>query len=255
MFEEGGHWYERDGTPRYEVPKKNGELRSVTLRDARKLLLVPSTTTVTKIVSKPAVVTYLQKEAIKATMNSKKIWGESDDEFIARMLKEASRHAEEASEEGTRIHDAIETKALGNTPPAEYAEQVAAARAELKRLFPEVDDWLTEVSFAHESGYGGKVDVHSPSTGILVDWKTKDGVLDKRMAYDQNIQLGSYQQGLLLPEAPCANIFISRTHRGQIASHVWPVEDVIYGREVFNATLELWKKIKKYDPSFTKCAK
>jgi hypothetical protein len=33
---EGGHFYDRDGTPRYEVVGSNGKVRPATLRDARK---------------------------------------------------------------------------------------------------------------------------------------------------------------------------------------------------------------------------
>ena len=50
-------------------------------------------------------------------------------------------------------------------------------KAELRRLFPDVDDWRAEDSFGHESGFGGKVDLHSPSTGIVVDYKGKDAGL------------------------------------------------------------------------------
>ena len=97
-----------------------------------------------------------------------------------------------------------------------------AAPSAITAEFPGVADWIAEASFAHESGYGGKVDLHSPSTGIVVDYKGKDGdfsELDtygkpKKLAWDQHWQLGAYQVGLRLPNADCANVFFSRTHPG-----------------------------------------
>ena len=35
------HWYSRDGRPAYEVESAKGMMRPTTLRDARKLGLVP----------------------------------------------------------------------------------------------------------------------------------------------------------------------------------------------------------------------
>jgi hypothetical protein len=138
-----------------------------------------------------------------------------------------------------------------------------AAQAELKRLFPHVSDWVTEKAFAHPMGYGGKCDLHSPSTGIVVDYKTKDGDFSdgKKLAWDQDWQLAAYQIGLGLAGGrsgaddlsdfhPCAAIFISRTHPGRVASHTWNENDIRQGWQVFHAALQLWKLLKGYDGGF-----
>jgi len=53
---ESVHWYRADdGKPQYTVPAKDGSLRPTTLRDARKMNLLPSVTTVMKIAAKPAI--------------------------------------------------------------------------------------------------------------------------------------------------------------------------------------------------------
>ena len=46
---ESGHWYTRGGEPAYTVTGKNGKERNTTLRDARTMNLVPSVTTVLKV--------------------------------------------------------------------------------------------------------------------------------------------------------------------------------------------------------------
>ena len=93
-----------------------------------------------------------------------------------------------------RIHDACEQLVKTGTCPDKYRLHADAAVAELHRLFPEVNDWVAEKSFAHPLGFGGKCDLHSPSTGIIVDYKTKDGDFSdgKRLHYDQHWQLAAY---------------------------------------------------------------
>jgi hypothetical protein len=48
----------------------------------------------------------------------------------------------------------------------------------------------------------------------------------------------------------CANIFVSRTHPGCIASHVWSADDIAYGWDVFSHALNLWRVLKRYDPRY-----
>jgi hypothetical protein len=134
---------------------------------------------------------------------------------------------------------------------------VAAVRIRLDELFPGVTDWIAEKSFAHDDGYGGKVDLHSPSTGIVVDYKGKDGDFSdgKKLAYDQHWQLGGYRRGLSLPRGNvAANLFVSRTHPGKVAHHVWTAKDVDDGEDVFLAALSLWKRLRNYDPAQLRAA-
>ena len=57
---ESGHWYTKDGTPAYTTMGKTGE-RNTTLRDARKLGLLPSVTTIIGQLSKTGLNTWLQQ--------------------------------------------------------------------------------------------------------------------------------------------------------------------------------------------------
>jgi hypothetical protein len=253
MFD-SSHWYTRTGAPAYEVAAAKGAMRPTTLRDARKLGLVPSVTTVLSVVAKPQLVAWQVRQGILAALTLPRIEGEPEDAYLARIKADGEQQVKDAAEEGTRIHDAIECAFKGHTYPADYRPHVEAARAALAEAFPGVTDWVAEASFAHESGYGGKVDLHSPSTGIVVDWKGKDGDFSdaKRLAYDQHWQLAAYQRGLGLPRNACANGFVSRTHPGKVKLHVWSKEEIEEGDRVFMAALELWRCIKGFDPSFTR---
>jgi hypothetical protein len=271
-MEESGHWYNRDGSPCYEVRGNNGKMRAFNLRWDRGLGAVPSVTTVLKIIDKPALTNWLVDQGIMAALTLPRVDGEPEDAYIARVRDDSKQQAIKAAQEGTRIHDAIEHywKTGGYVDGYELHTQAAVAR--IRELFPNVNDWVAEVSFAHPLGFGGKVDLHSPSTGIVVDYKGKDGDFTdgKRLAYDQHWQLAAYQVGLGLaakcflqsdsnPELdaewydgfhPCANIFVSRTHPGYAVSHGWSSEEIRSAWKIFSATLFLWKLLKNYDGSF-----
>lgn len=250
--QESQHWYDRCGVPCYQQRTQKGGLRATDLRDARKLGLVPSVTTVLSVLAKDALTTWKVRQGILAALTLTREPGEDDDCFLARVMEDSKAQAKAAAEEGSRIHDACECALKGLPYPDTYGPHVAAVREELARLFPDVTDWVAEQSFAHLSGYGGKVDLHSPSTGIVVDYKGKDGDFTdgKKLAYDQHYQLAAYQAGLILPPNVCANIFVSRTHPGKVASHVWKAEEVQAGWTVFERALGLWKAIKCFDSSF-----
>lgn len=256
-MDDGGHWYRRDGSPCYEIPTKAGGLRPVNLRWDRGLCLVPSVTTVTRIIDKPQLNKWRRRQTALAALTLPRLPGESDEAFLDRVDEDAAAQVKAAAEEGTRVHDACERHYKGLSVPEAYRKHVDGVARLVAETFPHVTDWVAEASFAHEAGYGGKVDLHSPSTGIVVDFKGKDGDFSdgKKLAYDQHWQLGAYQRGLLLPRAECANVFFSRTHPGEARIHVWPEPDVAAGAAIFGRALALWKLLKGYDPAFTRAEK
>lgn len=253
--DDGGHWYDRAGNPCYEqVSKSSGRVRNTTLRDARKLLLVPSVTTVLGVLAKPQLEVWKVKQGILAALTLPRKLDETDDAYLARCFEDSKAQAIAAAEEGTRIHDACENAVKGLPYPDKYRLHVSGAMAALANLFPGVTDWVAEMSFADESGYGGKIDLHSPSTGIVADYKSTDERFgsEKRFHYDQYIQLAAYQDGLKFPRTECANIFVSRTEPGVAFIHKWSAEEIEEGSRIFKASLALWKLLRKFDPAFTR---
>jgi hypothetical protein len=260
--ESGGHWYTRDGTPAYTT---NG--RDTTLRDARKLQLVPSVTTFLNVLAKPALTAWLVNQGIMAALTMPRVDGESERTYIARILSDSKAQSLAAAQEGSRIHDAIECSFKGRVYPDKYIKHVVAAREAIAKQYPQVDDWVSEASFAHPLGFGGKCDLHSPSTGIIVDYKTKDGDFSdgKKLAYDQHYQLAAYQVGLglrnimhnepslpsLTRAAPGSALFVSRTHPGAVSLHEWPSDEMEQGWGIAVICLQLWKLTKGFDPGWT----
>jgi hypothetical protein len=244
------HWYDRHGNPKYTVIGKNGKERDTTLADARRLQLVPSVTTILDVLNKPALSDWKVKQGIMAALTLPRLDGEDDERFINRVVTDSRQQAIQAAEEGNRIHAAIEAHYSGQLGWEDYALHVDAVIGLLYKTFPDIDDWVAEKSFASTWGYGGRLDLHSPSTGIVVDFKTKDMAPgdNKKLAYDQHYQLAAYKVGMHLKRGVGANVFISRTHPGYAEIHVWSEEDIEKGWEVFASALACWQAIKGYVP-------
>ena len=246
---ESGHWYTLAGQPAYTVKSANGLDRPTTLADARKLALVPSVTTIQKIKAAPALTNWLIEQAILSALTLPRIDGESERDYIARVKVDGQAQGKEAAAEGTRIHNAIKAHFLGGTSP-HYAAHVTGALQAIAAHFPGVTDWVSEASFADQNGYGGKVDLHSPSTGIVIDYKGKDlspNDPPKDLVYgNHREQLAAYHRGLNLPTNRCANLFVSRTHPGYCVMQVSTIEQIAHGWKVFEALLRVWQAENKF---------
>ena len=242
---ESVHWYGQDGSPQYTVKAKDGSDRPATLRDARKFNLVPSVTTVMKIMAKPGLDVWKNEQLLLAAMTLPRKETETEKEFIARIVADSKETGKQAAEKGTRIHESIERWYVGERD-VEHLETAKAFELAVFQHFKTdpFEKWKTETAFASPLGFGGKVDLHTMTgQGIVVDAKTKDfGPDDKVDAYDEMLmQLAAYRQGLERPNARCANVFASRTHPGLIKIVEWSEEDLQKGWEMFQCLLRFWK--------------
>ena len=87
--------------------------------------------------------------------------------------------------------------------------------------------------------------------GLILDWKTKDSEFDDKtkLAYpDHGMQLAAYREGLKMPNAICANVFISPSAKVRI--HIWDEEELRKLWRKFTLALELWQIDRNYDSSF-----
>jgi hypothetical protein len=246
---ESVHWYRQDGGPQYTVAAKDGSDRPTTLRDARKMDLVPSVTTIMKVAAKPGLEQWKLEQMLLAAMTLPRNHDESEKSYIARIVFDSKESGKQAAEKGTRIHESIESWMNGSR----NVRHESTARAFEESIFNHFkthpdQPWLTERSFASSLGFGGKVDLycaadeHAP-LGIVLDAKTKDfGPEDKIDAYDEHLmQLAAYRHGLGVPHARCGNVFCSRTHPGLVKVIEWSEEELVKGWEMFQALLRFWK--------------
>ena len=170
---ESVHWYGQDGSPQYTVKAKDGSDRPTTLRDARKMNLLPSVTTILKVAAKPGLDVWKNEQLLLAALTLPRIDGESEKSFIARVVADSKETGKRAAERGTRVHESIEAWFEG-VRPVEHDEIAKAFEESIFNHFKThpFQPWQTETSFASELGYGGKVDLHNEDW--VCDFKTTD---------------------------------------------------------------------------------
>jgi hypothetical protein len=132
---------------------------------------------------------------------------------------------------------------------ADMVEYQMGVGEEVKKIFGE-PTWISEKSFACELGFGGKLDLHTADgDGVVIDFKTKEFTDPAKVdAYDEHLmQLAAYRLGLNLPQARCANIFVSVTEPGLVVTKEWSEEDLQRGEEMFFHLLKYWQAKNKHE--------
>lgn len=248
IVSESTHWYTAEGQPFYEIENKSkpGEMRAVTLRDAKKLGLFPSVTSILKIIAQPGLQQWIQQQILLAAATSPYKRSEmSADEWASKVLADAQEQAEKARQKGVEIHGAIEKYLSGQTIEERIVPFVIPVIQEMEKRGM-LENRKVEHSFANPLGFGGKIDYHNDA--VLIDFKSKEfDDLTKKLAWDEHsYQLAGYRYGLHMPHLKCFNVFISTNVPGLFQFYEWTEEDLKKGLEVFLAALTLWKRIKLY---------
>jgi hypothetical protein len=242
---ESAHWYTKDGTPAYEVKAKNGQMRSTTLRDAKKYGYIPSVTTIIRCAASPGLDRWKQEQVLYCALTTSQRQGESEQDYLRRIMDDSREQGKKASERGTLIHAAIEGSYEGRGDGI-YPKHVQGVKTALEARYG-AQNWVAEKTFSSPLGFGGKTDLCAP--GIVVDVKTKEFSPDNLpKAYDEHqMQLAAYRTGLGMSFAKCANIFVSATHPGLVHIHEWTEEDMEQGWEMFVSLLRFWYAKTKLD--------
>lgn len=244
---ESTHWYDRDGTPCYEVMGKNGKMRPATLADARKFGWYPGVTSIIRCAAAPALQTWKEKQVMLAALTLPRLNGELDDDFCKRVIADSQEHAKEAREQGTEIHAAIQGHFEGKAPDEEMWPFVKGVVTRIKKVFNE-QNWRAEKACSHESGFGTKADLFSGAA--LIDFKSKDFVeSDILETYDEHhMQLAATRMALNAPLAKCAICYVSRTVPGLAYICIVEEEKLIQGWQMFQGLLSYWQAKNNYFP-------
>lgn len=251
---EGGHWYTREGEPLYQIPKADGEgMRPVTLRDARKLKLVPGVSGILNCAAKPGLDRWLQEQVLLAALTLPRGSTEPEETWLERVRVDSKETGKKAADRGTAIHKAIqEWYDVGYCEP-EYGVFCQSVSSALHKWTPSV--FIPEKSFACPMGFGGKVDLQAYE-GFVADAKTKeftgeDLASGKQLAWDDHcMQLSAYRYGLNMPKARCANVFVSVNEPGLVILHEWTEEELERGWRMFLALLQFWQAKNRYNSSW-----
>jgi len=253
---DNAHWYQRDGEPLHSVLSAKGEPRPTTVRDARKLGLLPSVTNVLGVINKPELVEWKMTQAVLAALTLPRLEGEDLGVFAKRVVEDAQSQVKGAAEFGSAFHAGAEL--VANTLEVDQAGPYAAwlnlhrdwFQANCVRVL-----WTERVLVNAELGYAGTADLlveHQQHGLTLVDYKTQ-GVKPgyKPRAYGSwGQQLAAYRRAIGKPMA-CMNVIVNSTEPSALVEHVWSEDELRSGLESFEAALVIWRNEKSYDPRLT----
>jgi hypothetical protein len=236
---DAGHWYDSDGNPAYTIIGKNGVERNTTLRDARKLSLVPSVTTIIAAANAPALVEWKINQAILSALTATRCEEETEADFVSRIKADAKEQAKKAAERGTQIHAYVQDWLEGNEVE-QGSDAYPFCSSANETIFKEVgfQEWICEKSFSTER-YGGKADLHNSL--YLIDIKTKTWTdKDKLDIWESHLmQLAAYRHGLNIPDAKCGILYVHQDTAESVL--LWADEDKLkQGMGMFNGLLDFY---------------
>jgi len=234
---ESGHFYLPNGDTAYRIVGKNGKERNTTVKDAREHGLLPSVTTIIGCASKPALDVWKQQQAILSALTLPRLEGESEEDWLSRVVADSKETAKQAAERGTQIHGVIEAFYEGIYIP-ELPPYVRAVESAINEHFGS-QLWISEKSFAY-GGFGGKCDLVAKS-GFVVDFKTTEKDLDKLdYFFDHQMQLSAYRQGFEMPKARCAIVYVNALQNKAKLVEI-PEDDLRIGWECFTHLLAFYR--------------
>ena len=250
---DSAHWYQRDGVPMHVVPSAKGDMRPATLRDARKLGLLPSVTNVLGVINKPELTRWLQEQAVIAALTLPRIDGESEDAFAQRVAADSLTTRDGAADFGTAVHHGAER--VAQTLEVDPADPVAPWLNHYRDWFQTNCArlvWTERCLVSLDLGFAGTADLlmeHRQHGLCLIDLKTqgvKPGM--KASAYKSwCYQLAAYRHALGEP-ITCLNLIINSREASPPVEHRWNEEDVQRGWTAFQAARTLWMVEKDYNP-------
>lgn len=259
---EGGHWYDRQGNPCYEVKARNGSMRPTTLRDAKSKDLVPSVTTILKTAAQPGLDAWKAEQLLHAALTLPRREQESEQDYAKRVISDSREQSMKARDKGTEIHAMVERWFCGFSGVKWDMKVLDGIHFELHRLnLPSAPaNWTAENTFASPLGFGGKVDLYNAEA--VIDFKTKSNWKEgDKLGYDEHaMQLAAYDAGLrnaqlcdgriiesnrpdwgvqIFEFRRHINIFISTEEPGKVQAVEWEETERYWS--MFSALLTFWK--------------
>lgn len=250
----GGHWYAKDGTPTHTVLSAKGEPRPTTIRDARKLGLLPSVTGILDVLYSFGLEDWKLEQVALAAARTPKAEGETDAYWVGRVKAAAFAQVDNARDLGSKIHGALEAHEKGEPfdPAMEvYVKPVIDWQAGTGIRFVGVEKVVVNL----REGFAGTCDklfVYGGAGVGALDYKSKKTTPGRKVeAYtNQGMQLAAYiatEFGVdRLDDALAANVFISTTEPGRIEVVKHANLRQLY--DTFLHCCAIWRMNKNYDP-------
>ncbi|SRR5216683_1681300 len=244
------HFYTKDGKPMYFVERSDGNgTRPTTLRDARKLGLLPSPTSILRVLHKQGLVDWLIEQACLAVLTAPKMEGEELDAFVGRVLhteRQQDEQAQQARDRGTQIHAAIDLVLNGAPCPAGLEPFVLSAIEAMKNF----GECMATEKVVVGDRCAGRLDaifLHN-ETRTIVDVKTATNPPTKGSWLEHKLQLAFYASAIQDFKGPIqtANVYIGTKEPGIVVVDVHTDWRETYERG-FKPLLDYWCFVNNYD--------
>jgi len=247
--QEGGHWYSPTGELVTQVPSADGKkLVTTTLRQARKLGLFPSVTTILKSISSYGLVNWQIENGIKTAYMNPPMKDETEDNWLDRIIEESREITRHAAERGTEIHAAIEKYLESGKLPK---DDVLKASCQGVKGLLDGSKYEVETPFCSKRlGWAGRADITTEHS--VIDIKTVE--MNKKSYswpyFKHGLQLAAYAMGLNMHSARLINIYVCRLS-GTCKAIEWGI-DTRYAPEelkrAYGHLYEAWVIEKRFDP-------
>lgn len=221
--EKGSHYYLKDGTPFYEIARKDGKgMRPVRITDAFKVGAYRSATNVLGILDKPGLDGWKQEQCVISALTLPRLDGENEHAFAERVMVDADEQSKKARDSGTRLHELcagwlVSGRIAVSDDEEEYSR--ASGNPSMAALLAPFQAWCQSnlnpvsgllmppesVMINHEHAYAGRLDwpVRMADSSIaIIDCKTQDVKRDdkdnpKPVFYDEwPMQLAAYSRSI-----------------------------------------------------------
>lgn len=246
------HWYTPGGEASHTIIGANGDPRPTTLRDARKLGLLPSVTSILNVLSKPGLEAWKQEQAILAALTLPRNDGESSDDFARRVVLDMDVQVETAAKFGTAIHAAIDAVNLHGRAArfgvdvGPWMEYYSAWRdASIVRF-------IASEEVVVGAGYAGRYDLlaeHAEHGVVLVDYKTQKIKPGGKPNWYESwaCQLAAYRAGARR-KCHCLSLVIDSAKAAPPIERLWTDKELHDGLEIFLAAKTIWQRQRGYSP-------
>lgn len=259
------HFYHPDGRSCHEMPTVSkgakSPTRPTTIADAKRLGLLPSVSTITKVLHAPGLETYKMKEVAKACFLNPPHPGEEMDPYVKAMVEKSSEDAAGAADVGTIVHDALECSFTGEQRKAEsvkighmeyHIDTFVHPALELIKQhgWEIVASEKTLVNLAE--GYAGTTDLiiktREGEIGIA-DFKTKRTKVGKAVEPSEThpCQIAAYSMAHWSALGFGANIYISTTEPGRVEIVPYSHQELYAAWQAFLDMNSLYRWLNNYD--------
>ncbi len=183
------HYYFPDGKPCWEVPKADGNgTTRPTIIHARKLPLLPSVTTVQRIIAKPELDIWKHRQYIETAHANALIDGETLEQYEDRIVDLTQTRMDLAPDLGTAVHQAIENFITGkDLVTATELQPYVRAYEKLARELQLTNIICSQTVVNDDYGYAGIYDQRGEIEAMptYIDIKTSGTDLDKVKGYPE----------------------------------------------------------------------